>query len=74
MKKETEKKADGKKPFFYSKFYDSSDVNEAAKTAYDEEMDPETLKKRRFRDWIFILIGVPVLIGAIYLIVLISRR
>ena len=67
--------ADGKtkRPFLWSRFYDRSDVNEAAKTAYDTQMDPEKLKKQRIRDWIFILIGVPALIGLIYLIVLISR-
>ena len=68
------KTEDGKKPFMYSRIYDSSDVNEAAKTAFDEEMDPEELKKQRTRDWLFILLGVPALIGLIYFIVMISTR
>ena len=63
----------GKKPFLYSRIYDYSEVREAEKTAYDEDMDAEELKKRRIRDWIFILLGVPALIGLVYLIVLISR-
>lgn len=72
---ETEKKtADkAKKPFLYSKIYDSSDLREAAKTAYDENMAEDELKRRRIGDWIYLLIGIPALIGLIYLIVLISR-
>ena len=62
-----------KKPFLHSGAYDVSDVNEAAKTAYDTEMDEEELSRRRKRDWLFILIGIPALIGLTYLIVLISR-
>ncbi len=67
-----EKKA--KKPFLYSRMYDVSDLREAEKTAYDEQMDEEELRRQRKRDWIFLLIGVPALIGVIYLIVLISGR
>ena len=62
-----------KKPFFKSGFYDSSDVARAAETAYDDAMDEAELKRRRRRDWIFILIGVPALIGIMYLIVMISK-
>lgn len=62
-----------RKPFLYSKAYDVSDVNEAAKTAYDTDMDEEELRSRRKKDWMFILIGIPALIGLIYLIVMISR-
>ncbi|MBQ5488383.1 MAG: hypothetical protein IIT70_05980 [Clostridia bacterium] len=67
-----EKKA--KKPFLSSRIYDVSDVREAEKTAYDEQMDPDELRKQRKKDWIFLLIGVPALIGLMYLIVLISGR
>lgn len=66
----TEEKA--KKPFLRSSAYDLSDVREAEKTAYDEDMDEEELSKQRKKDWIFLLIGVPALIGLMYLIVLIS--
>ncbi len=63
-----------KKPFLYSAYYDSSDVDKAAKTAYDEAMDETELRKRRKRDWIFLAIGIPALIGLMYLIVMISGR
>ena len=62
-----------KKPFLHSSFYDVSDLRAAEKTAYAEDMDPEELKKQRKSDWLFLLIGIPALIGLIYLIVLISR-
>ena len=67
-----EKKA--KKPFLSSRMYDVSDLREAEKTAYDDKMDPGELDRQRKKDWIFLLIGVPALIGLMYLIVLISGR
>lgn len=73
MEKDPGKKMDGSKPFLYSRIYDSSDVNEAAKTAYSEDMARDELRKKRIGDWIFLLIGIPAFIGLIYLIVLISR-
>lgn len=72
-KEKTDSRAEGKKPLLRSSFYDASDLREAEKTAYDENMDPEELKKQRKKDWLFLLIGVPALIGLMYLIVLISR-
>lgn len=56
-----------------SGFYDTSDINEAADNAYDQSLDEAELKKRRTRDWIFILIGVPAFIAFMYLIVMIFR-
>lgn len=66
-------RSEKKKPFLRSGAYDVSDVNEAAKNAYDTDMSEEELKSRRTRDWLFILIGIPALIGLTYLIVMISR-
>lgn len=67
-----EKKA--KKPFLSSRVYDASDLREAEKTAYDEQMDQAELDRQRKKDWLFLLIGVPLFIGLMYLIVLIFGR
>ena len=56
-----------------SGYYDASDVLEQANKAYDQSLDEAELKKRRIRDWIFILIGVPAFIAFMYLIVMIFR-
>ena len=56
-----------------SGYYDASDVIEQANKAYDQSLDEAELKKRRIRDWIFILIGVPAFIAFMYLIVMIFR-
>ena len=56
-----------------SGYYDASDVLEQADKAYDQSLDEAELKKRRIRDWIFILIGVPAFIAFMYLIVMIFR-
>ena len=72
--KTAEMKLDGVKKnerLFKSGFYDVSDIDEAAQRAYDESLDDAELKRRRTRDWIFILIGVPVFIAFMYLIVMI---
>lgn len=62
-----------KKPFLHSSFYDVSDIRAAEKTAYAEDMDPEELKRQRRNDWLFLAVGIPALIGLIYLIVMLSR-
>ncbi|MBR5947961.1 MAG: hypothetical protein IKZ82_04850 [Clostridia bacterium] len=59
--------------FIKSGYYDTSGVLEAADNAYDESLDEQELKRRRIRDWIFILIGVPAFIAFMYLIVMIFR-
>lgn len=59
--------------FMKSGYYDASDVLEQADKAYDQSLDEAELKKRRIRDWIFILIGVPAFIAFMYLIVMIFR-
>lgn len=59
--------------FMKSGYYDASDVIEQANKAYDQSLDEAELKKRRIRDWIFILIGVPAFIAFMYLIVMIFR-
>ena len=56
-----------------SGYYDTSDVLEQAYKAYDQSLDEAELKKRRIRDWIFIIIGVPAFIAFMYLIVMIFR-
>ena len=72
-KKPAEKAAEDARPFLRSSFYDASDIREAEKTAYDADMSEEELEKQRRSDWIFLLIGVPLFIGLIYLIVLLLR-
>ncbi len=62
-----------KKPFFKSGYYSTADINEALEKGYDEGMSAEELKRRRRRDWIFILIGVPAFIAFMYLIVTVLR-
>ena len=59
--------------FMKSGYYDTSDVLEQAYKAYDQSLDEAELKKRRIRDWIFIIIGVPAFIAFMYLIVMIFR-
>lgn len=56
--------------FLKSGFYDMGDIHEAADMAYDKSLDAAELKKRRTRDWVFILIGVPAFIAFMYLIVM----
>ena len=68
----TDNKANGKKRerLFKSSFYDAADMDEAASSAYDLGLDAEELKKRRRRDWIFIIAGIPLFIAFMYLIVM----
>lgn len=68
-----ENKAAKKERFLKSGFYDTSDVLEAAQTAYDQSLDEAELKKRRRRDWIFLLIGVPAFIAFMYLLVMLFK-
>lgn len=72
-KKPIDDKEANKRPFFYSRFYDTSDIEAAGKNAYNTEMSSEELNRRRKRDWIFILIGVPAFIALLYLIALALR-
>lgn len=72
-KKPTNNKKENKRPFFYSQFYDTSDIEAASEHAYNTEMSAEELERRRKRDWIFILIGVPAFIALLYLIALALR-
>ncbi len=73
MKKKPIDKKESKRPFFYSQFYDTSDIETASKNAYNTEMSGEELNRRRRRDWIFLLIGVPAFIALLYLIALALR-
>ena len=70
-KKRIDDKKENKRPFFYSQFYDASDIEAASKNAY--EMSSKELNRRRKRDWIFLLIGVPAFIALLYLIALALR-
>ena len=70
---ESARKREDKRPFLRSGFYETSDLREAAKTAYDEGMSAEELKKQRRSDWLFLVIGIPLFIGLMYLIVLLLR-
>ena len=45
----------------------------ASKNAYNTEMSSKELNRRRKRDWIFLLIGVPAFIALLYLIALALR-
>lgn len=72
-KKPIDDKKENKRPFFYSKFYDASDIEAASKNAYNTEMSSKELNRRRKRDWIFLLIGVPAFIALLYLIALALR-
>ena len=73
-KKPIDDKKENKRPFFYSQFYDASDIEAASKNAYNTEMSSKELNRRRKRDWIFLLIGVPAFIALLYLIALALRR
>lgn len=66
------KKKDRSKVFSLS-FYDNSDMDAIAQKAYKSDMSDEELKRSRKRDWAYIFIGVPLLIGVIYLIALIIK-
>lgn len=54
-------------------FYDNTGMDAIAQKAYRSDMSDEELKRSRKRDWIYIFIGVPLLIGVIYLIALIVK-
>ena len=58
-KKPIDDKKENKRPFFYSQFYDASDIEAASKNAYNTEMSSKELNRRRKRDWIFLLIRDP---------------
>ncbi len=51
-KKPIDDKKENKRPFFYSQFYDTSDIEAASKNAYNTEMSSKELNRRRKRDWI----------------------
>ena len=72
-KKPIDDKKENKRPFFYSQFYDTSDIEAASKNAYNTEMSSKELNRRRKRDWIFLLIGVPAFFALLYLIALALR-
>ena len=59
--------------FLKSGYYDMNDILETADKAYDESLDEAELKKRRIRDWVLILIGVPAFIAFMYLIVTVFK-
>lgn len=54
-------------------FYDNSDMDVIAQKSYKSDMSDEELKRSRKRDWAYIFIGVPLLIGVIYLIALLIK-
>lgn len=54
-------------------FYDNTDMDVFAQKSYRSDMSDEELKRSRKRDWAYIFIGVPLLIGVIYLIALIAK-
>lgn len=49
-------------------FYDQSDIREQAERAYDKDMPSDEIKRRRKKDWLTIIIGVPLFILFICLI------
>lgn len=54
-------------------FYDNADMDVIAQKSYKSDMSDEELTRSRKRDWAYIFIGVPLLIGVIYLIALIAK-
>ncbi len=54
-------------------FYDNTDMDVIAQKSYKSDMSDEELKRSRKRDWAYIFIGVPLLIGVIYLIALLAK-
>lgn len=54
-------------------FYDNTDMDVIAQKSYRSDMSDEELKRSRKRDWAYIFIGVPLLIGVIYLIALLAK-
>lgn len=60
--------------FFSGKLYDFSGVNEAIRKSPARRMSSEELKYARRRDWIALTLGVPALIGFLYLIAYLFKR
>lgn len=58
---------------FALSFYDNTDIDVIAQKSYKSDMSDEELKRSRKRDWAYIFIGVPLLIGVIYLIALLIK-
>ncbi len=54
-------------------FYDTSDIDAQAEKAYNSSISEEELKRKRGQDWLWILICIPLLIGTIYLIALLTK-
>ena len=72
-KKLIDDKKENKRPCLYSQFYEASDIVAASKNAYKNQMSRKERNRRRKRDWIFLLIGVPAFIALLYLIALALR-
>lgn len=62
-----------KRSSFGLSFYNNADMDAFAQKAYKSDMSDEELKRSRMRDWVYIFIGVPLLIGVIYLIALFAK-
>ena len=77
MGENTEKPArEGKKKDkkgFGLSFYDTSDIAAQADKAYSKDMTEEDIRSKRKKDWLFLLIAIPVLIGLYYLCAVIFR-
>lgn len=54
-------------------FYDTSDIAARADKAYSKDMSEEEIREKRKKDWLFLLIGIPALIGLYYLLALIFK-
>lgn len=73
MSGERKEKREGRAAFPGLSFYNTSDIQAQEERAYNRDMPEDELRRRRRRDWIFILIGVPLLIILIYLIALVFK-
>lgn len=69
----TEKTSD-KRAFLWSGYYDTSDIEEASRRSIDGGLDDDELRERRKKDWLKLLIGIPLFIIFIYLISLLLGR
>ena len=73
MSGEKQEKRNSKAAFPNLWFYVTAVIQAQADKAYNMDMPEGELNKRRRRDWVFILIGVPLLIILILLIALVYK-
>lgn len=65
---------EARRRFFSSRLYDFSGMDEAMRKAPPRRMSAEELKRARRNDWIALIIGIPALIGFLYIITLLFKR